>query len=66
MLPVERGLYQTAQGWLINADANGAFNIMRKVASSLELNLGEIVRASLTAPKRIDLFTNLSKSYRKQ
>jgi len=22
---VERGLYQTAQGWLINADANGAF-----------------------------------------
>ena len=62
---VKRGLYRTAKGWLINADANGAANIARKVATQLNLNLAEVGRASLTVPQRIDLFTRLSKSYRK-
>jgi transposase len=32
---VERGLYKTATGLLINADCNGAANIARKVATQL-------------------------------
>ncbi len=62
---VKRGLYNTSQGWLINADCNGAANIARKVATQLGLNLVEVGRASLTVPQRIDLFSRLSKSYRR-
>ncbi len=63
---VKRGLYKTACGWLINADANGAANIARKVAAQLGLDLTEVGRGSLTLPRRIDLFKGLSKSYRKR
>ena len=63
---VRRGLYRTATGSLINADCNGAANILRKVASRLGVSLVEIGRASLTAPKRYDLFRNLNRSYRKR
>jgi IS605 OrfB family transposase len=63
---VKRGLYRTACGWLINADANGAANIARKVATQLGLNLTEVGRSSLTLPRRIDLFKGLSKSYREK
>ncbi|MFK0732184.1 MAG: RNA-guided endonuclease InsQ/TnpB family protein [Gloeotrichia echinulata GP01] len=63
---VERGLYKSSDGALINADCNGSANIMRKVATQLGLNLAEVGRASLTVPQRIDLFKRLSKSYRKR
>jgi IS605 OrfB family transposase len=63
---VKRGLYQTAKKWLINADCNGAFNIMRKVATQLGLNLTKVGRAALTLPHRYDLFNDLSRSYRKK
>jgi putative transposase len=63
---VKRGLYRTACGWLINADCNGAANIARKVATQLGLNLAEVGRGSLTLPRRVDLFKELSKSYRKR
>ena len=63
---VHRGLYRTSKGKLINADCNGAANIARKVATQLGLNLAEVGRCSLTLPRRIDLFTNLSKSYREK
>lgn len=63
---VKRGLYRTAQGWIINADCNGAANIARKVAAQLGLNLVEVVRGALTLPRRVDLFKGLSKSYRKR
>ncbi|MFH7028629.1 MAG: hypothetical protein ACHBN1_25350 [Heteroscytonema crispum UTEX LB 1556] len=63
---VKRGLYQTAQGWLVNADCNGAANIITKVATQLGINLAEVGRGSLTLPQRIDLFNRLSKSYRKR
>ena len=33
---IERGLYKTSQGFLVNADCNGAANIMRKVATQLD------------------------------
>lgn len=31
---IKRGLYQTALGWLINSDLNGAANCLKKVAHS--------------------------------
>lgn len=63
---VKRGLYKTATGLIVNADCNGAANIMRKVATQLGLNLAEVGRASLTVPQRYDLFKRLNKSYRKR
>ncbi|ELR99146.1 RNA-guided endonuclease TnpB family protein [Gloeocapsa sp. PCC 73106] len=62
---VKRGLYQTANGWAINADCNGAANILKKVVTQLGLNLIKVGRGALTLPNRYDLFTCVSKSYRK-
>ena len=48
---IKRGLYQTSAGKLINADCNGALNILRKskvVDLSILYNRGE-----LNTPKRI-------------
>lgn len=53
---VKRGLYRTAQGWLVNADCNGAANILRKVATMLGLELGGVGRVTLTAPKRFPIW----------
>lgn len=63
---IKRGLYKTSLGFLVNADCNGAANIMRKVATQLRLNLAEVGMGSLTLPRRVDLFKGLSKSYRKR
>jgi putative transposase len=63
---VRRGMYKSCNGHIINADCNGAANIMRKVATQLGLKLAEVGRASLTVPQRYDLFTRLNKSYRKR
>lgn len=63
---IERGLYKSRDGHIINADCNGAANIMRKVATQLKLNLAEVGRGALTLPRRVDLFKGLSKSYRKR
>lgn len=54
---VQRGLYRTAQNWYINADCNGAFNILRKVATTLGLNLGGVSRGALLTPLRSRLWT---------
>jgi putative transposase len=62
---VKRGLYRTSNGELINADCNGAANILRKVATQLNLDLTEVSRAVLTLPKRYSL-GSMSKSYRQQ
>ena len=53
----KRGLFRTAQNWYVNADANGAANIINKVAVTLGLDLSEIGRGSLTAPQRIKLWS---------
>ncbi len=64
---VSRGLYQTQKGWLINADCNGAANIIRKVSAQLRTDvLAEVCRAALSLPQRYDPFSSLSRSYRKQ
>jgi putative transposase len=53
---VLRGLYRTAEGWKVNADLNGAANILRKVASNLGLDLGRVGRQCLTTAIRIKLW----------
>jgi putative transposase len=54
---VKRGLYSSDQGWLINADGNGAANIARKVAIMLGLDLSGISRGDLSAPLRLKLWS---------
>lgn len=54
---IKRGLYRTVNGLLINADCNGAANILRKVAMTLGLNLERIGRGVLTRPQRVKLWS---------
>jgi putative transposase len=54
---IKRGLYRTAQGWLINADCHGCGNIGRKVAVMLRLDLSGISRGILSAPLRQKLWS---------
>ena len=48
---VKRGLYQTKKGYLLNADCNGALNILRK-SNVVDLNV-LYSRGELDTPKRI-------------
>ncbi|MGL5061409.1 MAG: RNA-guided endonuclease InsQ/TnpB family protein [Microcoleus sp.] len=53
---VKRGLYQSADKSMVNADLNGAANILRKVASKLGIDLNRLGRRSLTTVARIRLW----------
>jgi len=53
---VKRGLYQSADQSVVNADLNGAANILRKVASKLGIDLNQLSRRSLTTVARIRLW----------
>lgn len=54
---IDRGRYRTASGLVINADCNGALNILRKVEAQLGLtNLVEACRAVLTLPTRFNIW----------
>jgi putative transposase len=59
---VQRGLYRSAAGTKINADCNGAANILRKVAVKLGLDLSGISRGALIAPLRIKLWQGSQES----
>ena len=50
---VKRGLFRTAQNQYVNADANGAANIIRKVATTLGICLKEVGRGALITPLKI-------------
>jgi len=54
---VKRGLYRTLEGLLINADCNGAGNIGRKVAATLEICLKEVSRGALITPLKVLLWS---------
>jgi IS605 OrfB family transposase len=54
---VKRGLFRTASNSYINADANGAANIISKVAATLGINLSGVSRGALTTPLRVYLWT---------
>ncbi|MCY7331818.1 MAG: transposase [Pseudanabaena sp. CAN_BIN31] len=55
---VKRGLYRSANGFLINADCNGAANILSKVAVTLGLDLSGISRGALTTPLKSKLWAS--------
>ena len=48
---IKRGLYRSANGTLINADVNGAANILRK--SKQNFSLEELCKGVLATPTRI-------------
>ena len=52
-LRINRGLFRSQNGIKINADCNGAANILRKVAVKLRLNLSGISRGALISPLRL-------------
>ncbi len=54
---IKRGMYKTGKGFLINADCNGAANIVRKVATMLSLELGGVGRGCLSQPTKVRLWT---------
>ncbi|WP_306420167.1 RNA-guided endonuclease InsQ/TnpB family protein [Dolichospermum planctonicum] len=54
---VSRGVYKTSDGFKINADANGAANILRKVMVMLGIDLSGIHRGCLSQPKKVRLWT---------
>jgi putative transposase len=53
---IKRGLYQSADGSTVNADLNGAANILRKVAGRLGILLDQLSRRCLMAVARIRLW----------
>lgn len=60
----KRGLYRTAQKWYINADCNGAANILRKVSMTLGLDLSGVSRGALTRPTRICFWVTAKRAKR--
>ncbi|ERT07752.1 transposase, IS605 OrfB family [Lyngbya aestuarii BL J] len=53
---VKRGLYRSKDGFKINADCNGAANILRKVAAKLGFNLNGVSRGALIAPLKVRIW----------
>jgi transposase len=57
----KRGLYRTANNQYINADANAAANILRKVSMTLGFDLSGVSRGALTHPTRIRFWVTAQK-----
>ena len=54
----KRGLYRVGYGqWYVNADCNGAANIIRKVSRTLGLDLSRLSRGVLSHPHRVNLWS---------
>ncbi|MCV3215969.1 transposase [Plectonema radiosum NIES-515] len=62
---ITRGQFQTSTGIKINADCNGAANIIKKVAAIFKFDLSGVGRGILSAPKKVFLWT-IKKSPRLQ
>lgn len=54
---VHRGLFRTARNWYVNADVNGAANILKKVGATLGLCLEGVSRGALTTPLKVRFWT---------
>jgi IS605 OrfB family transposase len=52
----KRGLYRSADDSLVNADLNGAANILRKVAGNLGIDLSRLGRRCLSTVGRVKLW----------
>ncbi|MDF5722427.1 MAG: transposase [Rhizonema sp. PD37] len=57
----KRGLYRTKDKSLVNADLNGAANILSKVARNLGIDLSRLCRRCLTTVARIRLWQSTKK-----
>ena len=57
---IKRGLYRSSAGLLINADVNGAANIIRKSKVAIDSILERVGRGLLTNPLRIKLWADSS------
>jgi putative transposase len=55
----KRGLYRSSNGTKINADCNGAGNIIRKVAATLGINLDGVSSGALKTPMRVRLWRDV-------
>lgn len=53
---IKRGLYQSMDGTIVNADLQAAANILRKVAGKLSISLDQLSRRCLTTVARIRLW----------
>ncbi len=53
----KRGLFRTAQNWYVNADCNGAGNIIRKVITTLNFDLSRVTRGVLTRPQKLKFWS---------
>lgn len=53
----KRGLFRTVFNQYINADCNGAGNIIRKVSTTLGLDLSGVSRGALTTPLRLKIWS---------
>lgn len=58
---VNRGMYRTGTGKFINADLNGAANILRKVETQLGLSLVKVCRQVLTLATRFKIWETKTK-----
>ncbi len=52
---------QTANNWCINADCNGAANIIKKVSRKLGLDLSKLCRGALRSPTSEYIFGQRAK-----
>jgi putative transposase len=57
---IKRGLYRSAQGLTLNADVNGAANIIRKSKVAIDSMIERVGSGLLTNPLRIKLWRDLS------
>lgn len=60
----KRGIFRTALNQYINADCNGAANILRKVATTLGIDLSGVCMGALTRPIRIRFWMTANQSQR--
>ncbi len=54
---ITRGQFKTSTGIKINADCNGAANIIRKVAAIFKFDLSKVSSGVLSTPKKVLLWT---------
>ena len=52
---IQRGLFESGKGKLINADLNGAINIMRKYCEKNKIKMEKIDGLNIGNPKRIKI-----------
>lgn len=53
---IKRGLYRTKNGFCVNADLQASANILRKVATNLNIDLSRVCRRCLTTVSRMRIW----------